>query len=461
MVYDVYISGTTVQEETELVDILPCIPVGGSRYYTPPFLNTTFPQILDNRVIPKLHISGKMPSSMDQSDLSNLKWSDPIDLLVAADNFVSIPGLADVKVHVIKVAMVTNVTISPISKADVSAKEIRSRLKGKERTITVTPQIKFNEESTPKEAALEVSRATDSKKTESSKPKSSLLKISVGVLAKHVSIVMLDEVSSATLKQELICFTLDDLFIATYPASDLLEMPNYHRNCIVMSCGNVQLDNQKYQTENFDFPVVLVRKDFDKPWKGCDVEHLTQLNVLEKQAVLKSSSIMHIQIVYGTVSGRNSVIEKIECSIKPVNCYIDDKFVLHCIKQVGTFLPVPLSIPEPLPMTTLKLPKSVKTVAQSLSSPVQIGHLLIHPVSAMFSVHASMKLFIASDETPLQFGKFEKLDLSTTSYQLTRALAMHYAFGALFRAGMCLNNASVHVTRKIFIFRIFIFFYKL
>jgi vacuolar protein sorting-associated protein 13B len=62
----------------------------------------------------------------------------------------------------------------------------------------------------------------------------------------------------------------------------------------------------------------------------------------------------------------------------------------------------------------------------------------------LISVHASLKVFIASDKTPLVFGKFEKKGLSTTSHQLVRVLAMHYASGALFRAGKLFYNIRVY-----------------
>ena len=58
-------------------------------------------------------------------------------------------------------------------------------------------------------------------------------------------------------------------------------------------------------------------------------------------------------------------------------------------------------------------------------------------LSLQLSVHASMKLFIASDNTPLSFSRFERRAVFTSAYQMTRGVAMHYASGALFRAGAC------------------------
>ena len=432
------LTGSTVQEQTELIDWLPHLPVGGSTFYTPPHINTFFPQITDKPFLPKLHIAGTLPTEGDELKLSNLKWSHPIDLLVAADNFISLPGVADVKVHVHKIAMVTNVTVSPITKADVSAKEIRSRLKGKERTITVTTPTEIKDVKKDIEHIFVAKSKLDASMSEKKAKRNlkQMSKVSCGIFATDISFVLLDETTSVSKKQETIRLNVKDLYMATYPVSDLEEHPSYHRNCLVLSCGNAQLDNQMDYKNNFDFPVVFVRQEFKQPFQNASADmQLSQMNVLEKHAVLKSVSLMHAQIVLGQVEGRKSVIETVDCSMQPMNVYVDDTFVFEMIKQVGQLVPVPLSHPAPVPPDIYKLPKLVRNLSCALSNPVVIGHLSVQPIKALVSVHASMKVFIAADETPLSFGKFERLALCTSSYQLTRALAMHYASGALFRAG--------------------------
>lgn len=74
---------------------------------------------------------------------------------------------------------------------------------------------------------------------------------------------------------------------------------------------------------------------------------------------------------------------------------------------------------------------------QALVHPVRLQRLAIQPVNLLVSIHASLKLYIASDHTPLSFSVFERGPLYTTARQLVHALAMHYAAGALFRAGTC------------------------
>lgn len=81
---------------------------------------------------------------------------------------------------------------------------------------------------------------------------------------------------------------------------------------------------------------------------------------------------------------------------------------------------------------------------QALVSPVRLQKLTIQPVNLLVSIHASLKLYIASDHTPLSFSLFERGPLCTTARQLVHALAMHYAAGALFRAGRSWTEGHTH-----------------
>ena len=85
-------------------------------------------------------------------------------------------------------------------------------------------------------------------------------------------------------------------------------------------------------------------------------------------------------------------------------------------------------------LKSVHFPQVLQSV-QALVHPVRLQKLTIEPVNLLVSIHASLKLYIASDHTPLSFSLFERGPLCTTARQLVHALAMHYAAGALFRAG--------------------------
>lgn len=87
---------------------------------------------------------------------------------------------------------------------------------------------------------------------------------------------------------------------------------------------------------------------------------------------------------------------------------------------------------------------------QALVHPVRLQRLTIQPVNLLVSIHASLKLYIASDHTPLSFSVFERGPLCTTARQLVHALAMHYAAGALFRAGRWQTETDTQISLSLF-----------
>lgn len=98
-----------------------------------------------------------------------------------------------------------------------------------------------------------------------------------------------------------------------------------------------------------------------------------------------------------------------------------------------------------VPTETSALLTQVLQSARALVRPVRLQRLTIQPVSLLVSIHASLKLYIASDHTPLSFSLFERGPVCTTARQLVHALAMHYAAGALFRAGTCRTEGVTHI----------------
>lgn len=437
-----------VEEQNEFVKVIPFVPVGSSIYYTPPLINNKFPQIDEQQhVIPKIHISG-MISEVNTADENNIKWSQPIDLNIETDNFISIPGLTDVKVHTRKVATITWVTVMTISRADVSAKEIRSRLTKKNRIIVMDSVNTIETDSVnygnifSVDGIMKTIPDKNTKETKSELKRMGTYKMSCSVLIQLVTLIIQNELNSSDLKGEMLRLSLDSMFLATYPAGEHMEQTGCHRSCVVFSLGDMQLDNQVQLQGNYDFSVILTRQDFVQPYEKISCEALSEMSLMEKHAVLKCKSLSHVQFVLGQ-TGDHFVIESFELGIKPISFYIDDTFIFDFVKEMEGLLPVPLSASKLMHVMVLKLPAAIKSTAMTFSNPVNIGYICVQPLAVLFSIHASLKLFIASDNTPLSFGKIEKWNVRTTSYQLVRAFAMHFAAGALFRAGAVVGSLEI------------------
>ncbi|XP_048244061.1 vacuolar protein sorting-associated protein 13B-like isoform X2 [Haliotis rufescens] len=427
---NITLSGTVVQEEAELLDDLPTLDPGSSTHYTMPYVNNQYPAA-DAITHPRMHFCANL--SQDDGSFKRSMWSNGVDVMSNNDTFVKLPDVADIKVQSRKVAMVTHITIEPISKAEISAKEIRSRLKGAEtetKVVEVTPES--NQVTLP---GVDVSK-TESKLVRR-KDKSGSVYVA-GVFIEHISFVMMDETTSTETVSEVLRLCCDSVYAAHFPVSTSADSTEA-KSCMSLSVGTMQLDNQQYGQGQYDFPVLLVKQKT----QNMNMPDLEKMTVTEKHAVLRLSSFLHAQLVLTADDAGNTVTESVELSLSPLSLYIDDTFIYRLLREMEAFIPNILHCDINKPIKVKRLPKSVKSTACALSQPVRIHYLCIQPISMLLSVHASMKLFLASDHTPLSFGKFERKNLYTSSHQLTRALAMHYASGAIFRAGIVVGSLEI------------------
>ncbi|KAF6716351.1 Vacuolar protein sorting-associated protein 13B [Oryzias melastigma] len=134
-------------------------------------------------------------------------------------------------------------------------------------------------------------------------------------------------------------------------------------------------------------------------------------------------------------------VEEVTFQLQPARVYLEDTFVYYVRTLFHTYMPDRAVSREP--GAGCLLPDQVHQSVMALVHPVRLQRLTIQPVNLLVSIHASLKLYIASDHTPLSFSVFERGPLCTTARQLVHALAMHYAAGALFRAGWVVGSLEI------------------
>ncbi|KAG5856961.1 hypothetical protein ANANG_G00013470 [Anguilla anguilla] len=160
---------------------------------------------------------------------------------------------------------------------------------------------------------------------------------------------------------------------------------------LLLSLAPLQVDNQLYNRASFHFPVLLCQEQRAEPapWTR-DANPTVSPHALEEY---RGACFLRLGL---TLSGDEWRVDQVAFQLKPARLYLEDTFKLS-----------------------------------------------IQPVSLLVSIHASLKLYIASDHTPLSFSLFERGPLCTTARQLVHALAMHYAAGALFRAGWVVGSLEI------------------
>lgn len=91
----------------------------------------------------------------------------------------------------------------------------------------------------------------------------------------------------------------------------------------------------------------------------------------------------------------------------------------------------------------VKLPSGVLMLSTMLANPLILSSLTIDQLNISLSVHSSKKLYIALDQSPLNFNQFERKIIVTTPYRLGHTLTMHYLSGAIFGAGWVVGSLEL------------------
>lgn len=256
-----------------------------------------------------------------------------------------------------------------------------------------------------------------------------------------------DDITNPKISSELLRFTVDHIYLHMVPVASYLrplsqefqgETTNsLQRFCTLqLYCGDLQLDNQLYNKSNFHFPVLLCQGEKNETTQWTKVQSLlVSSKDLEE---FHENSFIKVSLTLSEEQNLLFHVNDLSFEMKPARLYVEDTFVYYIKTLFETYLPDSKKVFHSADTSSLYqiLPERVRQHSDALVNPVKLRRLAIQPVSLLVSIHASLKLYIASDHTPLSFSLFERGPIFTTARQLIHALAMHYAAGALFRAGM-------------------------
>ncbi|XP_064333004.1 intermembrane lipid transfer protein VPS13B isoform X2 [Camelus dromedarius] len=264
----------------------------------------------------------------------------------------------------------------------------------------------------------------------------------------QLSLAVFDDLTHHKASSELLRLTLDNVFLQMTPGAGHLPGEEtaaalFHLYCVEVCCGDLQVDNQLYDKSSFHFAVLV-----------CRGEKAEAAHCFKMQNLLVSSKDLEeykkncfIKLCLTLTEGKSFLFDINEFSfeLKPTRLYVEDTFVYYIKTLFETYLPSSCAAGQATRLSGGKqgLPVQVRQHARALVNPVTLRKLVIQPVNLLVSIHASLKLYIASDHTPLSFSVFERGPIFTTARQLVHALAMHYAAGALFRAGWVVGSLEI------------------
>ncbi|XP_075922652.1 intermembrane lipid transfer protein VPS13B isoform X4 [Petromyzon marinus] len=361
------------------------------------------------------------------------EWSDEVDLNSAGTQVVFLPGFGCVYVNISHHRSSLSVSIAPESRAG----PVLTSLRRETRHTSLDLQVSFAQ----------------------------------------VSAVLADDVTNPASSSELLRLTADDVVLSLSPrratpppreggGSPSAAGPGAPRpdpaasagsladdggdGCALeVIVGDLQLDNQLFERTSFHFPVLLCRVDpgpedagpGPRGHAGVTERALGGADVGGR----RKGAAFRALVVFDEAPDFGFHPTEVELEFEPMRLYLEDTLVYYVKTLLATFAPDGRARrrADGRPAGDDAAPWDVARSSLALLRPVQLRRLAVRPLRLLVSVHASLKLYIASDHTPLAFSEFERGPLFTTPRQLVHALAMHYAAGALFRAGWVVGSLEI------------------
>lgn len=333
------------------------------------------------------------PAESD-NDQTHQKWSRPLNL-APSDESVCLCDGQNVKVNVQHIGTGFQVTVS----CD-------------------------NEESTSQQPPWRPSRA----KLDIPKP----VRVALAVECLWIRIVneMLDQVDQHDHRpREIVSLSVESLKARFTPNLTRLGGPVYNTDLTIQSC---QLDNL-LEDRRFDFPVIVYRK-----WQPASTS-----------SVHSKDSIPLVTLSVCLVAGNGGVsIKSVQFIAQPLVMLLEDSLLYILMETVQSL--------HRAAVTSLSFrPSSIGAEGSALRSrvfllpsdvvsmPVVLQELDVSPLSAFVSLRASLRLFLSSDHTPLNFERLQMKSLFAQSDVFQDTLLNHYAGGMLSKAGWLIGSLEL------------------
>ncbi|RZB39382.1 ATG C domain containing protein [Asbolus verrucosus] len=266
--------------------------------------------------------------------------------------------------------------------------------------------------------------------------------IEIFAYVKSFSVVFLADYNNNSVKQGVASLMFDDIGIEIQQ-TECLNMS--------LSISDIQFDNELYSKESFDFPVVLVSQE-SKAKNNTNVLDTPAKKLIEN---IRDDALLSLELIVETWKDnlRNKYItgvKEVKIKLNPLSFYIEDLYINKLVEYFNNLFPMKLLVWSKVDVkahgsktVSVKVPEIAFWQSSVIAKPLSLKNITIEPLSLLLSVHCSLKMYIALDQSPLQFGRFERRRLLTTPYRLGHAMTMHYLSGAIFGAGWVVSSLEL------------------
>lgn len=294
--------------------------------------------------------------------------------------------------------------------------------------------VSFNE---PTNSSIRIIKNKKSLNTELKLPITRPLKLSIDILFENVSLILSDDCLSDDHQTEILRLSGKNIYLEL-KTNYFSKKEDFMR--IALTGQHIQLDNQIYDLTLYDYPVIFIpqaklQTHFDEiiDYRHFSLEDWIPFNL--KNNFLNLRINLNRQAL---MNEENILLDTAEISIKPFEVYIEDRFITDLIKISINFLNA--VFPTQTQETKLEL-NSANT-----ADPIVFKTLKIDQIEANLNVKTSLKIYLATNKTPIKVKPFIIMNNNYTFYsseQLVKLATSHYLSSFLYRVGWILGSLDL------------------
>ncbi|XP_068695500.1 intermembrane lipid transfer protein VPS13B-like isoform X2 [Montipora foliosa] len=392
-----------VVEQSQDIGDIPEVAAFCSTHYELPVMREWFATASEVQRLPEFHIQALYDVNVAQLSEEEGEqgevacevttkvpqgWSKGFDLNSSGELSITLPGRGQVLIDISRERLCTCVKIQPCEKASLDSSTLQD----------ISPPRSF---------------------------------INADLFVCQFSMTIIDEVTSFRNPYEVMRLTAEGLAL-THSIDDRFK--DCDRACreLTIRIGSFQVDNQ-LKGDTYEFSAILIPNN--TPWSSRKAPLPRRQSTRSRVKPLAIVRCRYEQ----TGSGSDVFLRCLDLSLEPVTLYLEDSFLYRVGDMLASFLPPLLYFAE----TTSTPLSKVLDVTQSTIHPFSVGELNIAPVTLNVTLHASVKLFVSVDDSPLSLGRFNLSPVFLPSSALIQKLTYHYSTAALFKAGWVLGSLEL------------------
>lgn len=327
---------------------------------------------------------------------------------------------------------ITNLKIEYISeKQEFCAKDIRSRLLNPlKNDLDINLMLEDNSDDNRKTNQKDSLNDDNNSDDLSQNNK----KFNFNFFTKEISLTFFSEIDKKlNMRFDLISLWCDDVAISFNDLNDLK-----------FGWSNFQVDNLRYPTKQYDFPVVLCPQEITQ-------NRISIISAFSLPHEISKCFDEHSIGVFVKFYKKNCSIESFQLNVKPIRAYLEDTYLNFILDYMLESLPNNLIYYENIERKIIKcdncdtvlIPQYVEKNSFHLSESFKLKKIKINPLNILLSVHTCLRMYIALDHSPLQFSTFERNNIKTLPVKLGYILGKHYLEGAAIGAGWVVGSLEI------------------